>query len=63
MLTRFRYAHLSAMLPEANGLTDGYRRLKLPIATIRGIVLGETVDRDSQRRPNRALGQARELQD
>lgn len=53
VLAGFCYTQLTDTLQEANGLTDPYRRAKLPIQTIRDIVLGESVDISSHRRPSR----------
>ncbi len=51
VLAGFCYTQLTDTFQEANGLTDPLRKPKLPIATIRGIVLGDTVDTSWQRRP------------
>ena len=53
VLAGFCYTQLSDTMQEVNGLTDADRRPKLPIATIRTIVLGEDVDRSTHRRPKR----------
>lgn len=52
VLAGFCYTQLTDTLQEANGLTDQYRRPKLPFETIRSIVLGEAVVERSQDSPN-----------
>ncbi len=54
VLAGFCYTQLSDTDQEANGLTDPHRRPKLPVETIRSIVLGEGVDLSGQRRPRHA---------
>lgn len=44
ILAGFCYTQLTDTLQEANGLADQHRRPKLPVETIRSIVLGEGVD-------------------
>lgn len=51
VLAGYCYTQLTDTLQEANGLTDPQRRPKLPVETIRGIVLGEGLDISWQRRP------------
>lgn len=46
---------------EANGLTDPERNPKLPVERIRSIVLGETVDISSHRRPKKPVEQSHRL--
>ncbi len=57
VLAGFCYTQLTDTLQEANGLTDAYRRPKLATEVIRAIVLGETVDISSHRRPKRPVEQ------
>jgi beta-galactosidase/beta-glucuronidase len=54
VLAGFCYTQLTDVLQEANGLTDPQRRPKLPVETIRNIVLGRAVDISSHRRPKKA---------
>ena len=54
VLAGFCYTQLTDVLQEANGLTDPQRRPKLPVETIRNIVLGRSVDISSHRRPKKA---------
>ncbi|MDO7883079.1 glycoside hydrolase family 2 protein [Salinibacterium soli] len=49
----FCYTQFSDTRQEANGLVDADRRPKLPVATIRSIVIGDRVDTTWQRRPRR----------
>lgn len=49
----FCYTQFSDTRQEANGLVDADRRPKLPVATIRSIVIGDQVDTTWQRRPRR----------
>lgn len=58
VLAGFCYTQLSDTMQEVNGLTDTRRRPKLPMATIRKIVLGEGVDRSAHRRPKRPVEQS-----
>ena len=51
VLAGFCYTQLTDTLQEANGLTDSQRRPKLPVATIRAIVEGDSLDLSSHRRP------------
>lgn len=53
VLAGFCYTQLTDVLQEANGLTDPQRRPKLPVETIRNIVLGKAVDISSHRRPKK----------
>jgi hypothetical protein len=55
VLAGFCYNQLTDTLQEANGLTDPQRRPKLPIASIRSIVLGESRDTSSHRRPKQPV--------
>jgi beta-galactosidase/beta-glucuronidase len=57
VLAGFCYTQLSDTLQEVNGLTDAARVPKLPVETIRSIVLGEQVDTAWQGRPRRAVEQ------
>ncbi len=57
VLAGFCYTQLTDTGQEANGLTDTQRRPKLPLATIRSIVLGENLDISWHRRPKRAVEQ------
>jgi hypothetical protein len=57
ILAGFCYTQLTDTLQEANGLTDPQRRPKLPIQAIRDIVLGESVDTTSHRRPRQPIEQ------
>ena len=57
VLAGFCYTQLTDTLQEANGLTDPQRRPKLPVQTIRAIVLGEGIDTSSHRRPKRPVEQ------
>jgi hypothetical protein len=57
VLAGFCYTQLTDVLQEANGLTDPQRQPKLPIETIRNIVLGRDVDISSHRRPKKAVEQ------
>ena len=57
VLAGFCYTQLTDTLQEANGLTDAQRRPKLPAATIRHIVLGESVDISAHRRPKKPVEQ------
>lgn len=57
VLAGFCYTQLTDTLQEANGLTDPDRRPKLPTASIRAIVLGESLDVSLQRRPKRPIEQ------
>lgn len=50
VLAGFCYTQLTDTLQEANGLTDQHRKPKLPVATIRGIVLGEGVAEPTHQR-------------
>ncbi|HEV7956108.1 MAG: glycoside hydrolase family 2 [Microbacteriaceae bacterium] len=50
VLAGFCYTQLTDTLQEANGLTDQYRRPKLPVDTIRGIVTGAGVTDPSPQR-------------
>ncbi len=54
VLAGFCYTQLTDVLQEANGLTDPSRRPKLPVESIRDIVLGRGVDIRSHRRPKKA---------
>ena len=54
VLGGFCYTQLTDVLQEANGLTDPHRRPKLPMETLRDIVLGRAVDISSHRRPKKA---------
>lgn len=58
VLAGFCYTQLTDTLQEANGLLDVERRPKLPVATLRSIVLGERVDTSSHRRPKRPVERA-----
>jgi hypothetical protein len=60
VLAGFCYTQLTDTFQEANGLTDPFRNPKLPVETIRGIVLGEAVDTSRQRRPTRVVEQRSE---
>jgi beta-galactosidase/beta-glucuronidase len=60
VLAGFCYTQLTDTFQEANGLTDPFRNPKLPVETIRGIVLGEGVDASRQRRPTRVVEQRSE---
>ncbi len=51
VLAGFCYTQLTDTYQEANGLTDPRRQPKLPVETIRSIVLGHAVDVTSHRRP------------
>jgi len=51
VLAGFCYTQLTDTHQEANGLTDPRRVPKLPVETIRSIVLGEDVDTSALRRP------------
>ena len=57
VLAGFCYTQLTDTLQEANGLTDAWREPKLPAATIRHIVLGESVDTSTHRRPKKPVEQ------
>ncbi|HEX8497376.1 MAG TPA: glycoside hydrolase family 2 TIM barrel-domain containing protein, partial [Actinomycetales bacterium] len=57
VLAGFCYTQLSDTHQEANGLTDPYRRPKLPVETIRSIVQGDDVDTSRLRRPRQAQEQ------
>ena len=57
VLAGFCYTQLTDVSQEANGLTDPQRRPKLPVETIRNIVLGRAVDISSHRRPKNASEQ------
>ena len=57
VLAGFCYTQLTDVLQEANGLTDPRRVPKLPMATIRDIVLGKSVDISSHRRPKKPVEQ------
>jgi len=50
-LAGFCYTQFSDTRQEVNGLVDAHRVPKLPVDTIRSIVLGARVDTSSQRRP------------
>jgi beta-galactosidase/beta-glucuronidase len=58
VLAGFCYTQLTDTLQEANGLTTADRRPKLPAEVIRSIVLGESLDTSSHRRPRTAPEQA-----
>ena len=60
VLGGFCYTQLTDTQQEANGLTDPYRRPKLPVETIRSIVLGEGIDTSELRRPHHAVEQHHE---
>ena len=51
VLAGYCYTQFSDTRQEANGLVDADRKPKLPVATIRSIVLGDDVDITWQRRP------------
>ncbi|CAA9429275.1 MAG: GH2 [uncultured Quadrisphaera sp.] len=55
VLAGFCYTQLTDTLQEANGLLDVERRPKLPVSTLRSIVLGEGVDTSAHRRPKRPV--------
>jgi hypothetical protein len=55
VLGGFCYTQLTDTFQEANALTDPLRNPKLPVATIREIVLGDAVDTSWQRRPKRPV--------
>ena len=57
ILAGFCYTQLTDVLQEANGLTDPQRRPKLPLETIRDIVLGKAVDISTHRRPKKPVEQ------
>jgi beta-galactosidase/beta-glucuronidase len=57
VLAGFCYTQLTDTLQEANGLADPNRCPKLPVETIRSIVLGEGVDTSSHRRPKQPIEQ------
>lgn len=57
VLAGFCYTQMTDTLQEANGLVDPQRRPKLPIDTIRAIVLGESVDTSGHGRPKRPIEQ------
>jgi hypothetical protein len=58
VLAGFCYTQLTDTLQEANGLTTADRRPKLPVEVIRSIVLGESLDTSSHRRPRTVPEQA-----
>jgi len=60
-LAGFCYTQLTDTAQEANGLADADRQPKLPVERIRSIVLGDTVDITSHRRPRRAMQQSHPL--
>lgn len=57
VLAGFCYTQLTDTLQEANGLTDPYRRPKLPVHIMRDIVLGTSIDTTSHRRPKQPMQQ------
>jgi len=57
VLAGFCYTQLTDTHQEANGLTSPQREPKLPLEVLRSIVLGETVDTRSHRRPRKAVQQ------
>lgn len=61
VLAGFCYTQLTDTLQEANGLTDPYRRPKLPLERIRSIVMGDTIDLTGQRRPRQPVEQNHQL--
>ncbi len=60
VLAGFCYTQLTDTFQEANGLTDPHRKPKLPVETIREIVLGYGVDTSGHRRPRQAVEQQSE---